>query len=367
MSYSHLYSRKELERNNYELFYLKNYYENIINSMPVPLLLINSEMNILFINRSFCEGHGVSKEKYVGGCAAAIFRPGTSEYEYFSGDAAVGDNELMRFLNVDLAVDDSSGAVNMFKIPIHDEDESFLGYLLYFDAISMNVDLEQYNNNIQAMKRVPFFAHQIRNPLAILSNFLTLIKEKVSSEEIREYLGRSEKEIKRINLIVSNLMKEQDSLPKQAKTAGTRVWLLAEEIRLLFMPMIGDRPTKVVNHTQTDLHVAYDEDELKEVLINLVLNAIEAITTDGLVDISSSIESLDSKRWVVIRVKDNGEGMESEIVSHIFEPFFSMKSGKDRRGLGLSICKDIINTWGGKITVDSTPGVGSIFTIYLPA
>ncbi len=365
LSYSHLYSRKELERSNYELFYLKNYYENIINSMPIPLLLLNSQGTIIYVNNRFSASYAVDKKRYVGREAISLFNPGTSEYNHFRS-AQPDRSAMTRFEDVVLAIPDSRESSNLYTIPIYDDEDSFLGSILFFDTLGIRVDFEQYNKSIQAYKRVPLFAHEIRNPLAILSNFLTLIKNKGSSQEMKDYLARSETEIKRINTIISNLMKEEGTASEKLRPHGTKLWLLAEEIRTLIMPMIADKQIIVQNTTAQDVLLDYDEDELKEVLINLVLNAIEAINLRGTVVISNDSERLNEKSYIVIRVADNGTGIAPENLNRIFEPFFSTKTGKERRGLGLSICKDVIDTWGGMITAESVVNAGTVVKVFLP-
>jgi nitrogen-specific signal transduction histidine kinase/ABC-type branched-subunit amino acid transport system ATPase component len=365
LSYSHLYSRKELERSNYELFYLKNYYENIINSMPTPLLLLNSQATIIYVNDRFATTYAIEKEKYVGKEAVDLFRPGSEEYEYFR--IKMSDNRQMkRFQNTVLATVDSPESSNLYAIPIYDEESSFLGSILFFDAMSIRVDLEQYNKNIQAYRRVPLFAHEIRNPLAILSNFITLIKNKSFSQEMKDYLSRSETEIKRINRIISNLMKEQGIGGDRLTASGTKFWLLAEEIKTLLLPMTNESQISIQNNTRRDIVLHYDEDEFKEILINLVLNAVEATGSHGNIAIDGDLEILDGKSYAVIKVEDNGKGIAPDHLRMVFEPFFSTKSGTERRGLGLSICKDIVDAWGGMITVESIVDIGTTVRVFLP-
>ncbi|HXJ78968.1 MAG TPA: ATP-binding protein [Candidatus Methylomirabilis sp.] len=240
-----------------------------------------------------------------------------------------------------------------------------MGDILYFDTRALSVDLEQYNRNIQAIKRVPLLAHEIRNPLAILNNFLTLIREKSPSEEIRDYLGRSVAEIKRINNIISTLIREQDGTHEPAKGRGRKFWPLAEEVRNLLEP-VGAGRIVINNGADRDLLLDIDADEMKEVLINLVLNAIEAITGNGVIEIGTGFEDIEERDRAVIWVSVDGKGMSQAEIKRIFEPFFSTKTSKERRGLGLAICRDIVDAWGGMITVDSTPEAGSTFRIFLP-
>jgi len=365
LSYSHLYSRKELERSNYELFYLKNYYENIINSMPFPLLLLNSQGTIIYVNTRFSAAYEVDKNRHVGREVSSLFRPGTPEHAHFCGRQP-NPSMMARFDDVMLTIPDAREPARLYGVPIYDDEGSFLGSILLFDTLEVEVDFERYNKSIQAYKRVPLFAHEIRNPLAILSNFLTLIKNKSSSQEMKDYLARSETEIKRINNIISNLMKEGVAASDRAKPQGTKLWLLAEEIRTLIMPMIAAKPIDLHNRTAQDVLLEYDEDELKEVLINLVLNAIEAITDSGTVVVDSAVERVKEKPFIVIRVTDDGAGIAPENLERVFEPFFSTKTGKERRGLGLSICKDVVGALGGMITVDSVVDEGTVVKVLLP-
>lgn len=366
LSYSHLYSRKELERNNYELFYLKNYYENIINSMPIPLLLINSQSRIIYINDRFRDNYTLDKDLYIGQDVGELFCSGTPTFKQFQKSLSKADDQLMHFPNIVLAVGHPDESVSLFRIPIFDEEDAFLGFILLFDSMDIHVDIDHYNERIQARKRVPRFAHEIRNPLAILSNFLTLIREKSVSQEMRDYLGRSQTEIKRINSIINNLMKEQHAEDEKTKLVGTIMWAMAEEIRNLVMPITTNSGTTVDNNTARDLQLHYDRDELKEILINLVLNAIEATDSKGNIRIDSDSEIVHGKSYDVLKVQDDGKGITPEERNRIFEPFFSTKTGKERRGLGLTICRDVVEGWGGMITVDSTVGIGTTVSVFLP-
>jgi nitrogen-specific signal transduction histidine kinase/ABC-type branched-subunit amino acid transport system ATPase component len=366
LSYSHLYSRKELERNNFELFYLKNYYENIINSIPIPLLLLNSQRSIVYINSRFSETYGIQKEEYAGKDVMEILRPGTAEYEYFHAGRTDNSLRLMQFPKAALSVGGPREPDNLYIIPISDAESSNLGSILLFDSMGIPVSQELYARTVQAQKRVPLFAHEIRNPLGILRNFLNLMKEKSTSQELRDYLVRSETEIKRINTIIDNLMKEQtDSEPLRPRKM--KIWAIAEEIKYLVMPMIAGGRISLVNATDRNLQLMCNEDEIKEVLINLVLNAIESIAQNGIISMSSDVEKVNERSYVVIRVKDNGKGITPKDLERVFEPFFSTKLGGERRGLGLTICKDIVDAWGGMITVDSTIDVGTTASIFLPS
>ena len=103
--------------------------------------------------------------------------------------------------------------------------------------------------------------------------------------------------------------------------------------------------------------------ELKQVFLNLIVNAGHAVEDGGTVSIKT--EAIDS--WVIIHVSDDGDGISPEIMDRIFDPFFTTKKVGEGTGLGLGIAYQIVKSHGGEITVDSAPGKGACFHVRLPA
>lgn len=106
--------------------------------------------------------------------------------------------------------------------------------------------------------------------------------------------------------------------------------------------------------------------EITQVLMNLFLNASHACEPQGVLDINTSVQSLDGKQYIEIRVKDNGKGMPKAILKKIFDPFFTTKAVGVGTGLGLSVSFGIIEKHGGVIDVSSVEGKGTTFVIHLP-
>ncbi len=125
------------------------------------------------------------------------------------------------------------------------------------------------------------------------------------------------------------------------------------------------------SHTRMEIRCAQDSilvnanaDQIKQVFLNIGLKAIEAMEPDrGSIEVSASVP--DGAGHVVIAFRDNGPGIPPEHLSQIFEPFFTTKD--KGTGLGLSICYQIVQDHGGKVVVESTPGEGTTFTVWLPA
>jgi signal transduction histidine kinase len=112
--------------------------------------------------------------------------------------------------------------------------------------------------------------------------------------------------------------------------------------------------------------ISADPQQLEQVLVNLFLNAIDAMPNGGNLTVEARLKEVDGDaRAVAITVIDNGNGIDETDLGKIFQPFFSAKKGKGI-GLGLSICNRIIENHGGKISVESKPGKGTSFRIHLP-
>ena len=109
-----------------------------------------------------------------------------------------------------------------------------------------------------------------------------------------------------------------------------------------------------------------DRNQLHQVILNLVHNAIQAMPGGGELFVQSLIEARQDQTWVGIRVKDTGVGIPEENIDKIFEPFFTTKPSGEGTGLGLSVSYSIISEHGGYIDVVSVEGVGAMFTIWLP-
>lgn len=204
-------------------------------------------------------------------------------------------------------------------------------------------------------------AHEIRNPLTTIKGFLQLIKPFLAQIEKEEYATIALNEIDRANEILFEFL--HAAKPASKVTKAVEVNRILREVTLLF-----DSEAKLRNihlDVNTDLEnpaIYMDEKQLKQVLINIIKNSVEAIDINhqGRIELASKV----SGNSVNIIIKDNGCGLPEEAVQSIFTPFFTMK--EEGTGLGLPICKKIIDEIGGKIKVTSKLGEGTMFTIQIP-
>ena len=134
---------------------------------------------------------------------------------------------------------------------------------------------------------------------------------------------------------------------------------------LLTKHTLGKRAIKLVTALRASGTIEINRSELQQVLINLIVNAVQAMPDGGTLTLSSDDREEDDERaGAVIRVRDTGQGIPSEHLSRIFDPFFTTKKGSGT-GLGLSISYTIVERYGGRITVVSHPGEGAEFCLWL--
>jgi two-component system, cell cycle sensor histidine kinase and response regulator CckA len=218
-------------------------------------------------------------------------------------------------------------------------------------------------------------AHEVNNPLASVVANLSVLEEELPAlaahrsederNELLEILADAREGADRVQQIVRDLS-------TFAKADATTLGLVdvnqnVEATLNIAAPQVRHR-ARVVCDLQPVPAVRGNEARLSQVLLHLVLNAVQAMPSGRASENELRVQTrVEGTRWVVIAVEDTGRGMPEEELRRIFEPFFTTKPVGEGIGLGLSISHSIIEQMGGLIDVTSTPNVGSVFTLRLPA
>ena len=210
-------------------------------------------------------------------------------------------------------------------------------------------------------------AHEINNPLAGILTYSKLLKKRLGKEptpnaENISMLDLMESESRRCGEIVKNLMTfaRPTSMNREPSDLNAVI----------------DRCVRLVQHQLTlkniELHlnlnsefpaVRCDPGQIEQVLLALVMNAIDALPSGGNLSLASRVANSDT---VQFEVRDDGVGMPRDVLAKMFEPFFTTKEHGRGLGLGLAISRNIVDRHGGRIEVESEPGHGTTFTIILP-
>ncbi len=203
-------------------------------------------------------------------------------------------------------------------------------------------------------------AHEINNPLHSIWTMLELVTDfPVSEVERREYLGAIRREVRRLMTLTRHVLEFARPLDQEAVPIH-----LGEPLR--YALNLADRRLRDHN-IQVSLRVSDDlppvsgsPDQLAQVFLNLILNAVDSMPEGGRLEIDAAVQG----REVILTFTDSGPGIPSEVLEHLFEPFVTTK--KDGTGLGLAVSQSIIRRHGGTMTAANAPQGGAVFTITLP-
>lgn len=208
---------------------------------------------------------------------------------------------------------------------------------------------------------VAALAHEIGTPMGVIRGHAELLESSVSDERGRKRLQTIRDQIDRISHIIQTLlnMARPDARPAAPVDVCTLVRetlaFLAEKLRAHAVEPRVELPARAMVYGSSD--------KLQQILINLVINAVDAMPDGGKLAVRVDADSLDT---IAIRIADTGQGMSPETLARIFEPFFSTKLPGRGSGLGLVVAREIASDHGGSIEVSSMPGQGTEFTLTLP-
>ncbi|TMW69989.1 transporter substrate-binding domain-containing protein [Alteribacter natronophilus] len=259
--------------------------------------------------------------------------------------------------------DGSSYFLRYYVYPLYDLNKKMTGIIVTFEDVTEEKKLRQQifeQEKNQALGRVVAgIAHEIRNPLTSIKTFVELIPLKFSNErfqkEISTYVPQ---EIERVNTLIEGLI--DYAKPKQADRKIINVGPFLDECTILFKRTANNSGFQMKCESEEDLFIEADENQLKQVIINLVLNGIDAMETVGAADGEVKTLTLTAcQKWnqVIITVKDEGEGMSREQQKQALEPFFTTKA--KGTGLGLAIAQQYIRDNNGQMRIDSIKGKGT--------
>lgn len=214
--------------------------------------------------------------------------------------------------------------------------------------------------------------HEINNPVAGILSLLMLSKRILKEDQIHQqelemflhYLDLMETETRRISRIVSNLL----VFSRQSKIEITKFDLndLLEQVLTLNANLLKLNRIRIVEELEYNLPlVSGSEDQIKQVCMNLISNAVESMSRAEKKCLTIKTFSKPHEKAIGLDISDTGMGISKELTSKIFEPFFTTKKKGKGVGLGLSVVYGIIKEHGGKMYVDSSPGQGTRFSITL--
>jgi two-component system NtrC family sensor kinase len=212
-------------------------------------------------------------------------------------------------------------------------------------------------------------AHEINNPLFGILTYARLVLRELlkhdlpGRDELAEQLQTIERESKRCGELVKNLLTFSRQAPSHRESNDLNT--VVHRASVLVKHKLDMQNIRLEEKLAPDLPpVECDANQIQQVILVLMVNASEAMPKGGALEVSTSLDP--GAEQGVVRVKDTGCGIAEDVLPRIFDPFFTTKEDQNRTGLGLAVAHSIVEQHAGDISVRSTPGEGTEFTVRLP-
>ena len=352
----------------------------VVEGSPSALIIADAKANIEYVNPKFTEITAYHLEEVVGKPVRMLDSHAVPVKEHqrrWESVAAEGS------WHGEFCGRDKSGDAYWCHQSIYalrDADGLITNYIIFGEDTAERRSLEAQLRQCQKMESIgrlaAGLAHEFNNLLIGVLGFTALLKTKLDdSSETHGYSRMIESLAQKGAHVTRRLLTlaRESALKTQPMDLNTAV---TEVLQLWSQTLSGD--IHAGTHLQSDLpQVSGDMGQLQQVIMNLCLNAVDAMPEGGQLIVATSSTDLAQQprrggvvvgpgKYVQLSVTDTGEGIEDDLKARIFEPFFTTKDADKGTGLGLSVVLGIVKDHRGFIQVDSTPGRGSTFVIYLP-
>lgn len=360
--------KSEMEKAE-ELARLKDFSENIIESVSVGIVVIDLEGRITTWNSAMEEMVGVSRSRALGSPISAVLDVDLIEtIRNATGQQGWALTEPRHIYKFNAATEDGRPlTVNISLAPFEQARGVVSGTLLVLENVTERVQLEQQLLQREKLSSIGLLAagvaHEVNTPLAGVSSYAQMLLQQMSSNDPkRQLLEKIQSQTLRASGIVNNLLNFSRTGDTQFQEVDVNKVL--EDTLQLLEPQLRSSNIEVKRSFGRNVPGAFgNAPKLQQVFMNLVLNARDAMPGGGRLSIHTRL--VDTS--LVIDFGDTGIGIAPENIAQIYDPFFTTKEVGQGTGLGLALSYGIIQEHGGRIFVESRPGEGAHFTIKLPA
>jgi len=368
---------REVERRTMEAEAQRRFTEAIIDSLPLSLYAVDRDYSIVAWNRNReLGGQGIPRDRVMGRNVFDILTRQKRQVLEREFARAFETGEIERIEQETTTREGETKHWLVSKIPMRADANGEVSHVITVgEDITARVEAQRAIARAEKLAAVGRLAagvvHEINNPLATISACAEALESRVTEgafdnssevEDLREYLGLIRSEAFRCKMITNGL------LDFSRTRAGQHMPVEISDVinstaRLLMHQRRGEGVEIMVEADQDVAPISGDAGQLQQAIIALATNAIDAMPDGGrLVLRARNLEA-----HVLVEVSDTGHGIASENLTKIFDPFFTTKEIGQGTGLGLAVCYGIVAEHGGRLDVQSTVGVGTTFTMILPA
>ena len=357
---AYLYSQARIRA--LELERLKDYSENIIESLTVGVAVLDQKGKIIGWNRVLEDTLSRKKEDVLNKSLIKVLGP--KNYSALFPSDTQKDFRLLSEITLDIPPREKK-IFDIAKTPLLDNEMNPYGTVVVFDDITEKISLQQQLLTSEKLASIGLLsagvAHEINTPLTGISSYVQILQKKLSNSRHSQILGKIEAQTERVARIIKNLLNFA-RIPSESSFHQVNLKDSLEEIISLIEYKLKTMSINLELNLSPVKPLWAEGERLQQVFINIILNAIDAMPKGG----TLKIELSKMNNEAIIKIKDTGTGIKDQHLPHIFDPFFTTKGSGKGTGLGLSISYAIIQEHEGHIAAESVSGKGSTFTIYLP-
>src|SRR6201987_1855664 len=356
-----LYS--SLEQKALEIARLKDFSENIVESLNVGVLSVDLEGIVESWNTRMEQLFGVARQEAVGRQLGSLLPKELAEEIAHRRD----EEQIAGIYKQRLHHQGKVFTLNVSITPLVSKSGEHIGRLLLFDDVTQRERMEEQMSQTEKLTslglRAAGVAHEVNTPLAVISNYIQMLAKQMPENDPRHsIIEKIVKQTFRASEIVNNLL--NFSRTGAGETINVDVNRVVEDTLSLVSHPLKSSQIQVVKHLAEELPaVRGSANKLQQVFLNLFLNARDAMPAGGILEVRTSAHN----GSVEIEVVDTGAGIPRDHIHKIFDPFFTTKASGRGTGLGLSVSYGIIKEHAGKIDVRSAPGRGTSFHVEFPA
>jgi PAS domain S-box-containing protein len=352
-----------LEQKAAQIERLKDFSENIVESLNVGVLAVDFGGAVESFNTQLEGLIGITREEAVGRKLEEVLPSELmAEIAARSGDERVSSLYKFHMQNRE----GRNLVLNVSIAPLVGKSGDRIGRLILFDDVTQRMHLEEQvfqNEKLTSLGLLAAgVAHEVNTPLAVISNYIQMLAKQLPSGDPRHQLiEKVVKQTFRASEIVNNLL--NFSRTGAAEFTEVNLNSVVEEVLTLVAHPFRTAQVRVNRNLQQELpSVLGSNNKLQQVFLNLFLNARDAMPAGGIVEIRTAAHN----GSVEVEIIDTGGGIPRENLNRIFDPFFTTKSSGRGTGLGLSVSYGIVKEHSGKVDVRSTPGKGTSFRLEFP-
>ncbi len=341
---------------------IKLFSDNLVENMPIGLVAMNDREEIVSFNQTAESIIGYAHQEVLGKKVNEIIPP--TCMALLQG-LKTGQKVIEREMDCPLK-DGRTVSLEVIATVLKEDDGNFLGYVVLFRDIT---EMQHLKREMEISRRLASvgslaagIAHELRNPLSSIKGFATFFKERYRGHpEDQKTAEVMVQEVERLNRVIGQLLEFARPMDMKGE------WTSIQEVIKHTLKMIEGQAKEKKIAIRADLperlgNVFIDSDKIKQVLLNLYLNAMEAMEGGGTLTVAVMPHE---DRMLRIDISDTGKGIDEKDLARVFDPYFTTRSSGT--GLGLAIVHKIMEAHNGEVRITSEPGKGTTVSILLPA